>query len=98
MKLESAPNSWRELSEAHFKLGLALEYSEQNEEAVEQIGCAMSCIKKRMEDLESQATGKGKQTSDFASEARSGEIGELQGFLAEMSSKVRTQVSSIDYF
>jgi hypothetical protein len=42
----------RELAEAYFKLGLALEYSEQFEEAIKQVELAMNSLRQRVAVLE----------------------------------------------
>ena len=89
--MEHAPaNRYRELAEAHFKLGLAFEYSEQNEESIEQIGCAMAVLQTKLDALEASAGGKGKQVvTDDSIESDDEEIKMLKGFLSELGSKVR---------
>lgn len=88
--MEHAPaNRYRELAEAHFKLGLAFEYSEQNEESIEQIGCAMAVLQTKLDALEASAGGKGKQVvTDDSIESDDEEIKMLKGFLSELGSKV----------
>lgn len=88
MKLECSPDNFRALAEAHFKLALALEYSEQNEDAVEQIHQAMLSISKRVVLLEPVLNGKGKQAAVVHSPAHEKEVAELKGFLLEMNGKV----------
>lgn len=88
--MDHAPaNRYRELAEAHFKLGLAFEYSEQNEEAIEQISCAMAVLQKRLDSLEVSVGGKGKQivANDLVEDGDE-EMKMLKGFLTELASKV----------
>ncbi|KAJ3305309.1 hypothetical protein HDV03_001602 [Kappamyces sp. JEL0829] len=88
LKLEHAPQGYRELAEAHFKLALAFEYSELNEEAIEHVTCAMDALKKRISLLGSEDGAKGKATETSLPEAKRAEIEELNGFLGEMGSKL----------
>lgn len=91
IKLDHASDNYRELAEAHFKLALAFEYSEQSENALVHIQLAMESLKKRIDFLESQSTGKGKGA--VVKDDRSIEIVELNGFLSEMDSKVCNMIN-----
>jgi hypothetical protein len=71
--MEHAIDNHRELAEAHFKLALAFEHSEQFEMAIEQIQLAMDCLTKRVNEL---------QDVDVV------EKGELNGFLTELEAKL----------
>lgn len=48
IKLQISPDACRELAEAHFKLGLALEYSEQVEDAIIHVQAAMDALMTRL--------------------------------------------------
>jgi Mg2+ and Co2+ transporter CorA len=78
------------LAEAHFKLGLALEYSEQYELALEEVHSAMESLKQRITDLEKKD---GKEAMDAMEEK---EIGELKGFLVELDAKLSDIQSLIE--
>jgi phosphoserine phosphatase len=86
MKTELVPENFRELAEVHFKLSLALEYSEQNEAAIGEVQSAMAMIKKRIELLGLKS--KGKEASASENDSTSVEIKELEGFLSDLTSKV----------
>jgi nuclear autoantigenic sperm protein len=71
--MEHALENHRELAEVHFKLALALEYSEQFEVAMEEVQAAMDCLNKRIKEVE------GKTDKEEA---------ELKGFLVELEAKL----------
>lgn len=89
LKLENTtPERYREMAEAHFKLALAFEYSEQNEEAIDQITAAMSVLQIKLDALEAALSGKGKQVATTEpSESESDEIKILKGFLSDLGAK-----------
>jgi len=88
MKKKVAPGNFRELAEAHFKLALAFEYSELNEQSIDEVKLAMSSLAMRIVSLKKQfPEGKGKEPAGSDTSEVSREIEELHGFLAELKSK-----------
>ncbi|KAH6560013.1 hypothetical protein BSLG_010471 [Batrachochytrium salamandrivorans] len=96
IKEESLSGDDRELAEAHYKLALALEYSEQTEDAIEQVTQTIDVLQKHLAKLcngsangdAASSTGKGKGAAEPVSEAVAKEIKEVETLLAEMSAKI----------
>ncbi|KAI8927907.1 hypothetical protein BC831DRAFT_450933 [Entophlyctis helioformis] len=92
----------RELAEAHYKLALALEYSESIEDAIEQVSKTMTVLQAHLAKLKATAEaaghgetnadrkGKGKATDAVhaADDAVGREIKEVEALLAEMGEKM----------
>lgn len=81
------------MAEAHFKLGLAFEYSEQNEDAIDQVQMAMEALKTRIEELNTENDPKGKAPQVTVDAV---ETTELQGFLDEMQSKLQDLTALVE--
>ncbi|KAL5035564.1 hypothetical protein BDV3_005459 [Batrachochytrium dendrobatidis] len=97
IKEETLDSDDRELAEAHYKLALALEYSEQIEDAIVQVTQTTTVLEKHLHKLTNRdavtengdgADIKGKKAADPVPEAVSKEIKEVESLLAEMSAKM----------
>lgn len=72
--------SHRERAEAHYKLALALEYTEQLEMAIDNVNLSSSVLQSRLDDL---------AKVDDKSESVVSEITEIEALFPEMDAKVR---------
>ena len=90
LKAERLSPDDRELAEAHYKLALALEYSEQPEEASAQITKTVDVLKKHIAKLSEtpEVSGKGKEAAAPATVEAQKEIDEINKLIEEMNAKL----------
>ena len=88
IKQSLLPEHHRERAEAHYKLALAYEYSEQIEQAIDQVHLSLNVLQKRLETLQHSDEGKGKETANISSEDTEKEVKEIQALFPEMEDKV----------
>jgi len=87
----------RALSEAHYKLALALECNDEGEKALTHVKKAIIVLKKKLEALEkaNDNTGKGKQAADNETINAQEEIENLKDILVSMKKKLVELKSSL---
>ena len=86
-----APNN-RQLAEANWKLGLALEYSKKFPEAIERFKKALAALEAKRESLQStigETSEKGKEAASEEATANEAELKEVEDLLPELRTKVR---------
>eukprot|EP00842_Homolaphlyctis_polyrhiza_P000311 jgi/Hompol1/1280/HPOL_001157-RA len=95
----------RQLAEAHYKLALALEHSENIEDAIEQVNKTVTVLQMHRDRLAgtTSASGedaadksKGKKPADPISESAAKEIKEIEKLLEEMSAKLSDLAAALD--
>ena len=86
----------RERAEAHYKLALAYEYTEQTEAAIEQVNASIQVLQKKMESLNGTTEGKGKGTAPVLSEQEAQEVKEIESLFPEMEAKLADLTTALE--
>lgn len=96
IKISLCAEDNRERAEAHYKLALALEYSEQIEAAIEHVNLSFAVLQKRLDSLREAVDPKGK-SSDVGAESTSKEAEEIETSLfPEMEAKLADLTAALE--
>ncbi|KAI8910351.1 SHNi-TPR-domain-containing protein [Gorgonomyces haynaldii] len=96
LKAQLLPEDHRERAEAHYKLALAYEYTEQIEAAIEQVNASIAVLHKKIETLKGTDEGKGKGTEPVLSEKELEEVKEIEALFPEMESKLSDLTAALE--